>query len=241
MLKPLIKRALRSCGFDLRRYAPSSSEGARLMAMLRAQQINTIFDVGANEGQFGAMLREEGFHGRIISFEPLSSAWGKLNARAHADPLWEVAPRGAIGSKDGEIELHIAGNSASSSALDMLPAHLHLTAAHESAYVGTERAPLRRLDTFVREYLREDSMVLIKVDTQGYESEVLKGAQELIDKAAGLHLELSLVPLYQGQVLYEEMIDMVKAAGFEMWAFTPGFMDPHTGRLLQADGTFFRR
>ena len=239
MLKPLIKRALRSCGFDLKRYAPASSEGARLMAMLRAQQINTIFDVGANEGQFGAMLREEGYQGRIVSFEPLSSAWGKLNARAHKDPLWEVAPRGAIGSTDGEIELHIAGNSASSSALDMLPAHL--TAAPESAYVGTELAPLRRLDTFVREYLREDSILLIKVDTQGYESEVLKGAQELINSAAGLHLELSLVPLYQGQVLYEAMIDMVNAAGFEMWAFTPGFMDPHTGRLLQADGTFFRR
>lgn len=239
MFKSLTKRAIRSCGFDLRHYAPSSSEGARLMAMLRAQQIDTIFDVGANEGQFASMLREEGYRGRIISFEPLSSAWERLNAKAGKDPLWEVAPRGAIGRTDGEIELHIAGNSASSSALDMLAALL--SAAPETAYVGTERVPLRRLDTFAGEYLREDSVLLIKIDTQGYEAEVLKGARQTLQRASGLHLELSLVPLYQGQALFDEVVDMVKALGFEMWGFTPGFVDPRTGRLLQGDGMFFRK
>ncbi len=239
MLKSLSKRAIRSCGFDLRHYAPASSEGSRLMAMLRAQGIDTIFDVGANEGQFASMLREEGFQGRIISFEPLSSAWERLNAKAKKDPLWEIAPRGAIGSTDGEIEFHIAGNSASSSALDMLATLL--SAAPETAYVGTESVPLRRLDTVAGEYLREDAVLLVKIDTQGYEAEVLKGGRQTLQRASGLHLELSLVPLYQGQALFDEVVDMVKEFGFEMWGFTPGFVDPRTGRLLQGDGRFFRK
>ncbi len=208
------------------------------MAMLRSRGINTILDVGANEGQFAQMLRDEGYDGRIISFEPLSSAWEKLKANAKNDPLWEVAPRGAIGSVEGEIEFHIAGNSASSSALNMLEACSD--AAPESAFVGAERVPVHRLDSLAPAYLREDSALLIKIDTQGYEAEVLSGAQLTLKRTTGLHLELSLVPLYQGQALYSQIIGMVQQEGFELWGFTPGFADPRTGRLLQGDGIFFR-
>jgi len=88
--------------------------------------------------------------------------------------------------------------------------------------------------------MQEDSTPFIKIDTQGYEAQVLRGAECLLQKAAGLQVELSLVPLYAGQVLYDELISQVKSKGFELWGLTPVFIDAQSGRLLQADATFFR-
>jgi hypothetical protein len=81
---------------------------------------------------------------------------------------------------------------------------------------------------------------LLKIDTQGYESEVLKGAPETLARVAGLQLELSLVPLYGGQKLMPEMLETVASLGFELWALVPNFLEPGTARMLQADATFFR-
>jgi FkbM family methyltransferase len=238
LLKQIAKRAIHSLGYDLKRFSPSSSEAARFGAMLSAHQVNLVFDVGANTGQFGRSLRDLGYRGRIVSFEPQSGAWNSLRDSIETDPLWEIAPRGAIGAEDGEIEFHIAGNSVSSSALKMLDSHLKI--APESAYVRSERVPLRRLDTIGASYIRPDSILFIKIDTQGFEHMVLEGAKGLLDKTAGLHLELLFVPLYEGQQIYDGLIAESKSLGFEMWGFSPGIADPQNGRLLWGDGIFFR-
>jgi FkbM family methyltransferase len=239
MFRNLSKRWIRRFGYDLRRYRPASSEAAQVMAMLSTHKVNLIFDVGANIGQFGQSLRDAGYSGRIVSFEPLSAAREQLLEASQKDPLWQVASRAAIGSEDGEIEIHVAANLASSSVLDMLDAHA--VAAPESAYIGKERVPLRRLDTLATDYLLPDSKLFIKIDTQGFEDRVLQGATKLLERAVGLDLELSLIPLYDGQRLYDDMVSQLKALGFELWAMTPVFVDPESGRLLQVDAIFFRR
>jgi FkbM family methyltransferase len=183
-------------------------------------------------------LREYGYRGRIVSFEPLSAAREILLKASSGDPLWEVAPRAAIGSEDGEIEIHVAGNLASSSVLDMM--EVHLKNAPRTKYVGVEKVPLRRLDAVGLEYIRSDSVLLIKIDTQGYEDKVLKGATELLKVAVGVHLEMSMVQLYQGQPLFDSLIPDLKERGFEMWDWNPQFFDHQSGRLLQGDGTFYR-
>jgi len=237
-MKSLIKRLIRRCGFDIRRYDPSTSEMAQLMTMFSGHGVNLVFDVGANIGQFGRSLRDAGYRGRIVSFEPLSSAREQLLRQSQSDQLWEVAPRGAIGSENGEIEIHIAGNSVSSSAMDMLAAHE--SAAPESAYIGSERTPLRRVDSIAGDYLRSDSVLFLKIDTQGYEEQVFAGTQGILDRIAGLQLELSLVPLYDGQRLFDDLVKQVAGAGFALWGLAPVFVDPQSGRLLQVDATFFR-
>jgi FkbM family methyltransferase len=238
MLKSAVQRTLHSFGLELKRYKPSHSEDARFLAMLSAHRVNLIFDVGANTGQFGRRLRDSGYRGRIVSFEPLSAAWEQLAKTSAGDPLWEAAPRAAIGSEDGEIEMHVAGNSVISSALNMLDSLRDV--APGSSYVGTERTQLRRLDSIGASYLAPDSVPVIKIDTQGFESEVLKGATEMLGKAVGLNLEMSFVSLYEGQPLFEEMFATIRALKFEVWDFKPAFVDYRTGRLLQADVTFFR-
>lgn len=237
-MKSLAKRIIRNFGFDVRRYRPACSESAQLQAMLSSHGVNLVFDVGANAGQFGRYLRNAGYKGRIASFEPMSAARGLLLETSKSDPLWEVAAQAAIGSEDGEIKLNIAGNSVSSSVLRMLDTHAR--AAPGSSYSGSEMVPLRRLDSLAQDYLLTDSVPFLKIDAQGYEDRVLGGAANTLRKVIGLQLELSLIPLYEGQVLYDDLVPRLRSLGFELWDMTPVFVDKATGRLLQIDATLFR-
>ena len=199
---------------------------------------NIVFDIGANIGQFAQEIRAVGFAGEIISFEPLSSAHTVLLNSSRHDRKWIVHPRTALGRFDGDISINIAGNSVSSSALEMLEEHL--SAAPKSKYSGSENSPLSRLDSVANEYLRESSRLFIKIDVQGYESEVLAGASESLMLAKGLACELSLVPLYEGQLLWQDIIKILSSKGFKLWAIQRGFSDPKTGQTLQVDGIFLR-
>ena len=239
MLKNVLKSTARLLGFELRRFLPASSQAAQLRAMLLSHKVNLIFDVGANIGQYGMELRNHvGYRGRIVSFEPMRLAHKRLSKVAAKDRLWEVAKRTAIGEKQGAITINISSNSVSSSVLPMLVSHENAEPA--SRYKDTELVPLNTLDMIVPCYTKVDSIIFLKIDTQGYESQVLQGAMETLSRAIGVQLELSLIPLYAEQKLMLEMIEDMKAFGFSLWGIFPAFADSNTGRILQIDATFFK-
>lgn len=239
MLKKSIKKLFRNLGFELKRYSLTTSEVARMERMLNYHHIDLIFDVGANCGQYASFLRECNYSGRIVSFEPLSSAYSQLLASSQKDPLWEIAPRTAIGDHEGEITINIAGNSQSSSILPMLDTHLK--AAPKSAYCGSETVKLSRLDTLAKDYIKNDNQaIFLKIDVQGFERQVLEGATQILPLIKGIQLELSLVPLYQDQLLFAEMLELLPKMGYDLHALIPGFTDSETGRMLQMDGIFFK-
>ena len=237
-MKSLVKKFLRRAGFELHRFSVEQSENGRLIRMLKYHNVNLIFDVGANTGQFGVLLRNFGFDEEIVSFEPLSDARTRLLKNSKNDPFWKVAPQAAIGEQNGEIEIQIAGNSQSSSVLNMLDTHIN--AAPDSRYVDKEKVVLRKLDSIAPGYMSSNSRVFLKIDTQGYEEYVLNGAKKLMNQVIGLQLELSLVPLYEGQCLFDEMIKKLEKEGFEIWGISTVFSDPNTAKLLQVDVTFYR-
>jgi len=206
--------------------------------MLEHHDVDVLLDVGANVGQFAKAIRQAGFGGRIVSFEPLQDAHSRLLRESDDDDDWQIAPRVAIGAHKGDVEINVAGNSFSSSILSMLPEHEK--AAPDSSPVGVEHTPLAPLDIAARSYLREGDVSFIKIDTQGYEDRVLEGATDILARAVGLHVELSFVPLYEGQPLFDEIVEQVRGAGFCMWNIWPGIFDPESGKMLQADATFFR-
>lgn len=115
---------------------------------------------------------------------------------------------------------------------------LHVSAAPQSRYVGTEKVPLTRLDQIAHPFIEQSNKLLLKIDTQGYEMPVLEGAQNLLPRVHAIQLELSLVPLYEGQTLYKEMIDWLAGKGFDLWNVIPGFVDQISGRMLQRDRFF---
>lgn len=233
-----VKRAARSVGFDVIRFRPGSSDAAKVAAVMRHASIDLVLDVGANEGQFAHEILGAGYAGRIVSFELLREAHARLRAAAAAEPRWAVHERCAIGDSDGEVTINVAGNSVSSSIRPMLDQHAQ--AAPESQYVGTETVPLRRLDLVVTGYLEGAGGICLKVDTEGYESAVLGGAPQLLQRACAVQLEMSLVPLYEGQELWEHFLARMQALGFVPWTLPPGFVDDATGRTLQVDAVFLR-
>jgi FkbM family methyltransferase len=248
-LKTPMKRFLRSLVRTLelesdplilrsRRFYPRPWEAVQLRRMLSVNGINLVLDVGANVGQFAKSLRISGYKGRIVSFEPLSKAHARLRNLAKRDPLWVVPPAVALGDRHGSTVIHVAGDSVSSSVLEMLDAHRH--AAPDSAYIGSEKVPLARLDTAANEFLQPQDVVFLKLDVQGFESQVLAGAADLLPRVKGLMLELSLVPCYRGQAILRTMLEFLDQLGFEVWNLIPGTADGETGRLLQVDGVFFR-
>ena len=232
-----LKTWLRKAGFEVTRYGPTSSPVARRMHLLKSNGIDLVFDVGANAGQYAASLREGGYGGRIVSFEPLTSAFARLEASAKADPLWEVVNIG-MGDRDERATINIAGNSQSSSLLDMLPAHVK--SAPVSAYVGKEEITVSRLDSVFPRYHRQGDRTFLKLDTQGYERKILEGASRSLKDILGIQLEMSIVPLYSNEMPYLEMLGYLAGMGFTLVSVEPGHSDPVSGRMLQMDGIFFR-
>jgi hypothetical protein len=149
-----------------------------------------------------------------------------------------VAEATAIGNSQGSTVIHVAGNSVSSSVLEMTDTHRR--AAPDSAYIGSESVALAKLDTAAAEFVRPQDVVFLKIDVQGFESQVLAGAADILPRVKGLMLELSLVPCYSGEVVFRPMLEFLDHQGFELWNLMPGTVESETDRLLQVDGVFFR-
>lgn len=124
-----LQSVLRRAGYELNRYPPPIEDPAleesqwavRLMA---SEGVDVVLDVGANTGQFAGRIREAGYSGAIVSFEPLGDACLGLRRRAAADPAWEVR-RLALGDHDAQAtEINVSRNSVSSSLLSMGARHL---------------------------------------------------------------------------------------------------------------------
>jgi FkbM family methyltransferase len=242
--KQFIKSALRNIfGLEVfwaKNLPPYAVQAAatQLVSSLRKFEIDLVLDVGANTGQFASEIRHCGYAGRIVSFEPLSQAHGHLRQSSAGDSKWEAYPRCALGDHNGDVEINIARNSESSSILPMLDSHR--TASPDSAYDGKEIVPIKTLDAVAGQYLKDVRAPFLKIDTQGFEWQVLDGARETLPHIKGILVELSLVPLYEGQHLWREVTDRLETEGFTLWAFTPVFSDQASGRTLQVDGIFYR-
>lgn len=221
-------------GFDIYR----ESFKRRFVFALLQHGVDTVLDIGANVGQFGQELRRADFTGRIISLEPLAEAFTALQRLASDDPSW-ITERAAVGASVGTLTMNVAGNSVSSSALPMLERHAE--AAPESRYVATQEVPATTVDALVEKYGIRPETALLKIDVQGYEQPVLAGAAATLERFAAVRTEMSLVALYEGQALFADILTELDGRGFDLWQLEPGFVEPSTGRLLQADGVFFRR
>jgi FkbM family methyltransferase len=209
-----------------------------LSRALDANRIDTVFDIGANKGQFGTELRLDGYRGRIVSFEPMTAAYAELVRRSKRDKFWDVHERCAIGAEDTTISINVSKNSGSSSILPILAEHT--IAAPDSVYIKTESVKLTRFDQIYATYLQSDSRFFMKIDTQGYEKQVMAGATEALRRVSGLQLEISFFELYENQPSYKFFLDWAEANGFHIWSFHDGFSNLEVSKTLQADICFFR-
>jgi FkbM family methyltransferase len=204
--------------------------------MLAQRDVDLVIDVGAADGGYGTALRSFGYAGDVVSFEPQAAAFARLEHTIAGDPRW-TARRCALGPEAGEVTMNIASNSTSSSILPMLDSHID--AAPSVRYVGTETVRVSRLDDEVRDVVAAHRRPFLKIDTQGFEREVLAGGGDTVAACVGLQLELSLVPLYDGGMLIDEAVAWAYGQGFQMVGLEQGYAAP-TGEILQIDGVFLR-
>jgi len=196
-----------------------------------------VLDVGANIGQYAGELRSAGYTGAITSFEPVSSAYKALTERATSDATWRCCQI-AAGAKDGSSDICVTKSTVYSSVLSVLD--VYTQSCPPSAIVSREPVPMRRLDSIAGEILGSHRNVYLKIDTQGYELEVLKGAHDLLHGLRAVELELSLVPMYQNQPLLPEVMTHLLMADYHPIWIERGSMHPKTGHMLQVDALLIR-
>ncbi len=237
-LVPALKRLLAHANLEIGWLDSSNSEPALAWRLIKASGAGLVIDVGANEGQYALGLLSIREDLRIVSFEPLSSAHGALLHRPRRYGNWTVAERTALGAGTGTARLFVSGNSQSSSLLPMQSAHL--SAAPESAYIREETTPLDRLDRVASRFWDSSARLMLKIDTQGYETDVIAGAEGILRQVVGIQVEISFVSLYQGQMLAYDTIRQIEGMGFRLFAINNDFRDPDSHALLQANAFFIR-
>jgi FkbM family methyltransferase len=236
-IKSIVKTVFRRIGIDVLRYNYQTSETARLAWLLQWKNIQYVLDVGANEGQYAQNLINAGFKGNIISIEPTSLAFEKLLKRAKRHKKWKCLNI-ALGESEGRVTINIAANSESSSILNMLP--LHEQSAPSSSYVAKEEVPITAVDQLLIAENISANKLFLKIDAQGYESMILAGASQSLSSIQGVALEMSLMPLYQGEKLFDELDHEMKSLGFTLMSLEPVFFSSATHQVMQLNGIYFR-
>ena len=183
----------------------------RLRRIFAERRIDQVIDVGANAGQFRGFLRDKvRFKGRIVSFEPVPELAERLTARAASDPLWTVRAR-ALGAEPGELAINVMSASVFSSFREPLGAGPEIDKMNRVA--RTEAVPVSTLDA---EFAGQRGLrhTYLKLDTQGFDLEVLRGGRQVLAEIPALQTEVSFRPLYEGMPSYAESIAAFERCGF---------------------------
>ncbi len=217
---------------------PHKTREGKIGLTLAAHNIDTVIDVGANNGQTHGYLRMGGFMGDVISIDPLPALQEKLQAMASKDPKWRVLPPLALGDHDGECVINISEASDMSSVLDATDDLLK--ALPKTRVEKTATVPMKTLDTLYNELELESKQVFIKMDTQGFEMPILQASPATLAKVQGLQLEMSLFELYKGETLMDEIMAFLKEHGFKPHMIIENNFSRRLNRQLQVDGIFFK-
>lgn len=215
-----------------------AEERRRLCLIMERQGVDLFLDVGANMGQTARSLREGSYGGRIISIEPVRACHDALLAASAGDPKWDIAERCAIGEKEGSVEI-IVSEASDLSSLSAPTANL-TGALPKAREAGREETPLRRIDKLLGDDIRAAAKPFLKIDTQGHDMATLKSAKGVMDKLCGIQIEMSLLPLYEGEALYLDILTFLNAQQFHPHMLVERTFSDPLARQLQLDGVFIR-
>jgi FkbM family methyltransferase len=209
-----------------------------LWSRILESRIDLCIDIGANEGQFASEMRQYGFKGEIHSFEPQPDVFQRLEMVTRGDSKWNCS-RMAVGADNGRFTMHLSGMSPSSSLLPI--GKLHTELLPDSAETGTIDVDVVTLDSWMERTSVSESGLFLKIDVQGYEMQVLKGAQASLAKTNAVLIELCFANLYLGQSKYYEVARVLEESGLHLVALVNCFYKPDNGDLLWGDGFFTRK
>lgn len=230
----LVKQITQRLGLVVSRYPPPGSFRRHLRDYLSQMKINVVLDVGASIGNYARELREIGYRGKIISFEPVSTSYEQLHETMHTDPLWSGAPFG-LSDENREALINTYSKENFNSLLIL---HEDAEQAYSLDRELRSQTPiqLKRLDAILPQLIAEiqSPRIFLKIDTQGHDISVIKGACGVLEMIIGLQSELPAVEIYDGMVSLPAMLSYYASC-----SFVPiGFYPVNTFRSLQISPEF---
>jgi len=231
ILKNLVKNILRQLGIVVHK----KQRWYNNYRWITDRQIRTVIDIGANTGQFVLFIKDIVPDATVYAFEPVSEVFEKLKKNI-TDPkvfLYQYA----LGAENTEADINVNTFNPSSSLLELANSHI---ANYEFARKShTERIQVRRADDVLREVLL-DNDILVKIDVQGYEDKVLKGAREVLAKAKIVICEICYEELYKNQELFHTLYTTLSEMGYRYAGNLEQYYNNETGIPLYADGIFIK-
>jgi len=226
-MKHALNRLLRkTIGYEIRRPIRTPVD------IMRARQIDVVLDVGANVGQYASTIRRQGYDKEIVSFEPVKVCFDILRALSEKDALWETRHTG-IGNFDGSARINVSDNIVYSSFYQ--PSSSVTAFDKRAARDRTEEVRICKLDSI---YTYGPRRVYLKIDTQGYEREVLLGVERNLDKISAVQVELGTMQLYEAQPSYIEVCRFMQDSRFSVAQIYSSEHFAADGKLLDMDIVF---
>jgi FkbM family methyltransferase len=210
-MKRKLVEGVRIGRWSIGRHPPIDSLAYHLRSVILRFGITTVIDVGAHHGEYGHMLRHDvRFLGQIHSFEPAKAAYAELVKGARRDQAWHTW-NAALAAEAGEQLLHSFEATVLNSLKEPTPAALdHHPGMHAK---GAERVTVCRLDGFKGITLDPMERILLKIDTQGADLEVLRGAEGILPMVMAVQTEASMRPLYERQPSLGDTLDLLRWVG----------------------------
>jgi FkbM family methyltransferase len=203
-------------------------------------KLDLVLDVGGNVGQFATFIRKRvGYHGDMVTFEPIPDIANKLIRIADSDKKWEIVQKG-VGDKRGSMQFNIMESSPLSSLLSPTTAETDILVSLNTVKEVIS-IDIVTLDQFIKaSEFRGRRNILLKLDVQGYEERCLDGAIETLKHVSVIHIEMSVTPLYQGMPKYYSLMEKLDELGFSLSLVPsqPSFQFPE---LIDFDCIFIRR
>ncbi|MDB6077682.1 MAG: methyltransferase, FkbM family [Akkermansiaceae bacterium] len=241
-MKSLLKSMLRGAGYELRRReAPPSAGGLQrpvgdfgcLLEDLRARGFapRAILDGGANSGGWSRLAKSIFPGADCYLFEPQEEMRVSLEefCRDFPDSKYFLAGVGAV---PGELELNVYDDLVGSSFVSK-------PTADPRSPAKVRRVPICTVDEMVASG-KIPQPELIKLDVQGFELEVLRGAAQVLPKAELAILEVSLFHFEPAWPILHEVVAFMAARGFVTYDFAGYRRRPLDGALGQTDICFAR-
>jgi FkbM family methyltransferase len=238
-----VKRALRLAGHSLcsSDYLHKYCFGFHLAELFEKHGIECVIDVGAHLGGYRDFLRNEvGFKGRVLSFEPVQRHIDVLRQRARRDPKWSIHGF-ALGAQSGCRQMNVMRQSVFSSFLNPDDSKVRDFSVL-NRIEHQEEVRMETLDSVLDELKAQAGLgpAFLKIDTQGYDWQVIQGAQRSLPNIVALQTELAVRPLYHDVPVFTEVCPRLRELGFDLTGFYPVARDSDL-RLVEVDCVMVNR
>ena len=202
------------------------------------------FDIGANEGVFAVQIAKNEPKTYVVAFEPIPKLVYSIKEKVSHLKNFMIL-RNAVSNFNGEAKFNISpesqyGDFSCSSLLDFSDkSKTDWPGREDFKVIDDIEVDVIRLDSVIVEY-KIPKIDYLKIDTQGYEMEVLKGSSKILDIIDSLLIEVSLIELYEGQELFIDILEFLKKKNFKIWSLDRVMGDKNTGQTYQLDIFFVK-